>query len=130
MALRPRGPLRSPFARTMDGEPKWRVGRERKTSYEEDKEATLVHQRRMEGQVRGLRQMVRDDRFHLEVVRQINAILALGLAWFATTRAERPADASKTHGYHRTGILAAFANAATLIVMVLARSTALPCAGG
>ena len=48
-------------------------------------------------------------------------ILALGLAWFATTRAERPADASKTYGYHRTGILAAFANAATLIVMVLAR---------
>ncbi|HVA92097.1 MAG TPA: metal-sensing transcriptional repressor [Chloroflexota bacterium] len=57
----------------MDGEPKWRVGRERKTSYEEDKEATLVRQRRMEGQVRGLRQMVRDDRYHLEVVRQINA---------------------------------------------------------
>jgi cobalt-zinc-cadmium efflux system protein len=46
-------------------------------------------------------------------------IFALGLAWFATVQAERPADARKTYGYHRTGILAALANAVTLIVIVL-----------
>jgi len=45
-------------------------------------------------------------------------IVALGLAWFATRQAERPANARKTFGYHRTGILAALANAVTLIVIV------------
>jgi cobalt-zinc-cadmium efflux system protein len=45
-------------------------------------------------------------------------IIALGLAWFALVRAERPADARNTYGYHRTGILAALANAVTLIVVV------------
>lgn len=46
-------------------------------------------------------------------------IIALGLAWFATMQAERPANANKTFGYHRTGILAALVNAAILIVIVL-----------
>jgi cobalt-zinc-cadmium efflux system protein len=46
-------------------------------------------------------------------------IFALGLAWFATAQAERPADARQTYGYHRTGILAALANAVTLILIVL-----------
>ena len=46
-------------------------------------------------------------------------IFALGLAWYATAQAERPADAGKTYGYHRTGILAALANAVTLILIVL-----------
>jgi cobalt-zinc-cadmium efflux system protein len=45
-------------------------------------------------------------------------ILALGLAWFAANRAEKPADAHNTYGYYRTGILAALANAVTLIVVV------------
>src|SRR5215813_3839780 len=43
-------------------------------------------------------------------------IFALGLAWFATVQTERPPDASKTFGYHRVGILAALANAVTLIL--------------
>lgn len=47
-------------------------------------------------------------------------IIALGLAWFAMAQAERPADARKTYGYHRTGVLTAFANAVTLILIVLA----------
>ena len=47
-------------------------------------------------------------------------IFALGLAWFATVQAERPADAKTTYGYHRTGILAALANAVTLILIVIA----------
>jgi cobalt-zinc-cadmium efflux system protein len=46
-------------------------------------------------------------------------IFALGLAWFATAQAERPANASKTFGYHRVGILAALVNAVTLIVIAL-----------
>jgi cobalt-zinc-cadmium efflux system protein len=46
-------------------------------------------------------------------------ILALGLAWFAAARAERPADARNTYGQHRIGILAALANAVTLILIVI-----------
>lgn len=45
-------------------------------------------------------------------------IFALGLAWFATIQAERPADSSNTYGYHRIGILAALLNAVSLIVIV------------
>ena len=43
-------------------------------------------------------------------------IFALGLAWFATVQAERPANARKTFGYHRVGILTALINALTLIL--------------
>ncbi len=46
-------------------------------------------------------------------------IFALGLAWFATAQAERPANARKTFGYHRVGILAALLNAITLILVTL-----------
>jgi cobalt-zinc-cadmium efflux system protein len=46
-------------------------------------------------------------------------ILALGLAWFAAARAERPADARNTYGQHRIGILAALVNAVTLILIVI-----------
>ncbi len=46
-------------------------------------------------------------------------IVALGLALFATTQAERPSDAQRTFGYHRTGILAALINAVTLIAIVV-----------
>lgn len=45
-------------------------------------------------------------------------LVALGLAWFATNQAERPANANRTYGYHRVGILAALANAVTLILIV------------
>jgi DNA-binding FrmR family transcriptional regulator len=43
-------------------------------SYAEDKEALLKRLSRMEGQVRGLRQMVEDDRYCLDIVQQINAL--------------------------------------------------------
>ncbi|GHO68400.1 zinc transporter ZitB [Ktedonobacter sp. SOSP1-52] len=46
-------------------------------------------------------------------------IFALGLAWFATAQAERPANARKTFGYHRVGILAALLNAITLILVTI-----------
>ncbi|HEY1348197.1 MAG TPA: cation diffusion facilitator family transporter [Ktedonobacteraceae bacterium] len=46
-------------------------------------------------------------------------IFAPGLAWFATVQAERPANARKTSGYHRVGILAALTNAITLILVTV-----------
>src|SRR6266849_9015683 len=50
----------------------------------------------------------------------VTDIFALGLAWFATVQAERPANAHKTFGYHRVGILAALVNAVTLILIAFA----------
>jgi hypothetical protein len=38
---------------------------------------------------------------------------AIGLAWFASRQAERPANVRQTYGFHRAGILAALAEAAT-----------------
>jgi cobalt-zinc-cadmium efflux system protein len=46
-------------------------------------------------------------------------IFALGLAWFATAQAERPANARNTFGYHRVGILAALVNAISLILITV-----------
>src|SRR5437667_6098718 len=50
----------------------------------------------------------------------VTDIFALGLAWFAAVQAEKPANAHKTFGYHRVGILAALVNAVTLVVIALA----------
>src|SRR5256885_11797828 len=47
-------------------------------------------------------------------------VFALGLAWFAVEQSKRPADHRRSYGYQRVGILAAFLNAITLIVIVLA----------
>ena len=44
------------------------------TSYDDDKEALLRRLHRMEGQVRGIGQMIEDDRYCLDVVQQINAL--------------------------------------------------------
>ena len=41
--------------------------------------------------------------------------LALLLAWFAVYIQRKPADESRTFGYHRAGVLAAFVNALTLV---------------
>ncbi len=46
------------------------------TSYDDDKDALLRRLRKMEGQVRGLQQMVADDRYCLDVVQQINSLAA------------------------------------------------------
>ena len=43
--------------------------------------------------------------------------LALLLAWFAVYMQYKPADESRTFGYHRAGVLAAFVNALGLIVL-------------
>ena len=47
-------------------------------------------------------------------------VFALSLAWFAVAQAKRPADVRRSYGYHRVSILAALANAALLIVIVVA----------
>jgi cobalt-zinc-cadmium efflux system protein len=43
--------------------------------------------------------------------------LALLLAWFAVYLQTKPADESRTFGYHRAGVLAAFVNALTLMAL-------------
>src|SRR6188472_1273234 len=45
-------------------------------SYAADKGALLKRLKRMEGQVRGISQMIEDDRYCLDIVQQINAITA------------------------------------------------------
>ena len=46
-------------------------------------------------------------------------LLSLGLAWFAAVQAMRPATPRRTYGFHRVGILAALANALTLLAVSL-----------
>ncbi|MEO8597540.1 MAG: cation diffusion facilitator family transporter [Candidatus Solibacter sp.] len=43
--------------------------------------------------------------------------LALGLAWAGVYLQGKPADETKTYGYHRAGVLSAFVNALTLVVL-------------
>jgi cobalt-zinc-cadmium efflux system protein len=43
--------------------------------------------------------------------------LALGLSWYAHRLASRPANAGKTFGYHRAGILVALLNSSTLALI-------------
>ncbi|MGA7236097.1 MAG: cation diffusion facilitator family transporter, partial [Bryobacteraceae bacterium] len=43
--------------------------------------------------------------------------LALFLSWFCFYLQAKPADETKTYGYHRAGVLAAFINAITLVVL-------------
>jgi cobalt-zinc-cadmium efflux system protein len=45
--------------------------------------------------------------------------LALALSWYAVWIARRPADARRTYGYHRAGILVALVNAVALVVISL-----------
>ena len=47
-------------------------------------------------------------------------VFALGLAWFAVAQASRPADKSRSYGYHRVSILAALLNSIVLIGIVIA----------
>ncbi len=43
--------------------------------------------------------------------------LALFLSWFSFYLQAKPADETKTYGYHRAGVLAAFVNALTLVAL-------------
>ena len=46
-------------------------------------------------------------------------IAALGLSWYAMKQSEKPANEGMTFGYYRAGILAAFVNGITLILITL-----------
>lgn len=46
-------------------------------------------------------------------------VIALGLSWYALKIALQPANARKTFGYHRVGILVALANSTTLVLISL-----------
>lgn len=43
--------------------------------------------------------------------------LAIALAWFGLYLQARPADETRTYGYHRAGVLTAFINAVTLVAL-------------
>lgn len=46
-------------------------------------------------------------------------VIALGLSWYALRLAAKPANAGKTFGYHRVGILVALINSTTLILIAV-----------
>jgi cobalt-zinc-cadmium efflux system protein len=46
-------------------------------------------------------------------------VVALALSWYALRLAARPANAGKTFGYHRAGILIALFNSASLLAMTI-----------
>jgi cobalt-zinc-cadmium efflux system protein len=46
-------------------------------------------------------------------------IAAIGLSWYAMKQSEKPANEGMTFGYYRAGILAAFVNGITLILITI-----------
>ena len=54
-----------------------------------------------------------------DAVHNLTDVIALGLSWAAMRLTAQPANARRTYGYHRAGILAAFINSTTLVVIAL-----------
>src|SRR5512146_2237240 len=54
-----------------------------------------------------------------EAGHNVSDFLALLLSWGAAYIQERPPSSTKTYGYHRAGVLAAFVNAGTLVLIAL-----------
>jgi cobalt-zinc-cadmium efflux system protein len=52
-----------------------------------------------------------------DAIHNVTDVLALALTWWALRSAARPANAGKTYGYHRAGILVALVNSATLALL-------------
>ncbi|MEI7866947.1 MAG: cation diffusion facilitator family transporter [Candidatus Methylumidiphilus sp.] len=52
-----------------------------------------------------------------DAAHNLTDVLALGLSWYAHRLASRPADAGKTFGYHREGILVALFNSTILALI-------------
>lgn len=75
LTLSPRVLSRAAVVALRAGSPKEELLRGR-ASYAGDKEALLARLRKMEGQVRGIGQMVEDGRYCLDVLQQINALTA------------------------------------------------------
>ena len=54
-----------------------------------------------------------------DATHNLTDVIALGLSWFAIRLTIQPANAQKTYGYHRAGILVALLNSTTLILISL-----------
>jgi len=54
-----------------------------------------------------------------EAGHNVSDFLALPLSWVAVYLAARPPSSTKTYGYHRAGVLAAFVNAITLVIVAI-----------
>ena len=52
-----------------------------------------------------------------DAVHNLTDVLALGLSWYAHRLSIRPANANKTFGYHRVGILVALLNSTALVII-------------
>jgi cobalt-zinc-cadmium efflux system protein len=54
-----------------------------------------------------------------DAAHNLTDVIALGLTWFAVRLTSQPANAQKTYGYHRAGILVALLNSTTLVIISL-----------
>ncbi|RPJ28874.1 MAG: cation transporter [Chloroflexi bacterium] len=54
-----------------------------------------------------------------DAAHNLTDVIALGLTWFAIRVTAQPANAQKTYGYHRAGILVALLNSTTLVLISL-----------
>ena len=54
-----------------------------------------------------------------DAAHNLTDVIALGLSWFAIRITAQPANAQKTYGYHRAGILVALLNSTTLVLISL-----------
>ena len=54
-----------------------------------------------------------------DAAHNLTDVIALGLTWFAVRITSQPANAQKTYGYHRAGILVALLNSTTLVIISL-----------
>ena len=52
-----------------------------------------------------------------DAAHNLTDVIALGLSWFAIRLTSQPANAQKTYGYHRAGILVALLNSTTLVLI-------------
>jgi cobalt-zinc-cadmium efflux system protein len=54
-----------------------------------------------------------------DAVHNLTDVIALGMSWVAVWLTAQPANSRKTYGYHRAGILVAFINSTTLVLIAL-----------
>jgi cobalt-zinc-cadmium efflux system protein len=54
-----------------------------------------------------------------DAMHNLTDVIALGLSWYAIRLTTQPANARKTYGYHRAGILVALLNSTTLVLISL-----------
>lgn len=54
-----------------------------------------------------------------DAAHNLTDVIALGLSWYAVRLTTQPANARKTFGYHRAGILVALVNSTTLVLISL-----------